>query len=95
MGKRGVAAQIEPLAKPESAPTTALPATTGAQADETEDNSPEARARIYADHLFPFQYRMEHDGREPSQAEKQAAYEERLALYSTQATPPTTPSGRR
>jgi len=46
-------------------------------AEEPKD-TPEERARIYSEHLFPFQYRLEHD-RDPSEDEKRAAYEQRLA----------------
>jgi len=65
-----------------------------ARTDEpTEDRTPEARARVYADHLFPFQFRIEHD-RDPSADEIEAEYEKRLTLYRGQASTERAPSRR-
>jgi len=69
--------RIEALKSPQEAPAAPLPATTGAQV-QAEVLTPEHRARIYADKLFPWKYAQENGGREPTEAEKQAAYEQRL-----------------
>jgi len=63
------------------------------QHEPTEDKTPEARARVYADHLFPFQFRIEHD-RDPSADEIEAEYEKRLTLYRGQASTERAPSRR-
>ncbi len=78
-GEGPAEARTEPLAGPQRAtPASAL----SRQALlEEEQGTPEARAEIYAQHLFPFQYRLQFD-RDPSEDEKRAAYEQRLAALT-------------
>lgn len=74
---QGPAGKNEALTAPLAATTAPAPPRR-AILEQEEQGTPEARAEIYAQHLFPFQHRLQFD-RDPTEDEKRAAYDRRLA----------------